>query len=176
MAQGIKVTVKPTWADIRTRFARANKKRLDSQRNELQSEGRQISDLIIRRLQAKIGRSKIERGIDTSVKQVGQGTQLKVTVPGRARPHRIEARNAQALAFFWPRAGMQVFVPRRGGFPTHVRGGNLWIGKGGVDHPGGSLVPLMEPILQDAANHWQRSRGRTVLGRIASSYTLELTK
>ena len=176
MTQAFRVTVKPTFRDLQGRFARADEALLAAKRDELRTEGRYIVELLSRRLEAKIGPNKIEKGIRFNTRETGTSVKLNVTAPGKARPHRIEARNKKALAFFWGKVGMQVFVPKRGGFRTHVRGGNLWIGKGGVDHPGGSLVPLIRPILKDVSEEWTRSRGRIALRRMATRYATELTK
>lgn len=171
-----RVTVKPTFRDLQGRFARAEKELLEARRDELRNEGRYLTDAITRRLQAKIGQNKIERGIRFNTQQSGNAVKLNVTTPGRAKPHRIAAKNANALAFFWGRIGVQVFVPRQGGFPTHRRGGDLWVGKGHVDHPGGSLVPLLEPIVRDVAGEWEHGRGRQALQRMATRYVTAVTR
>ena len=149
----IRIEARPTFRDLQGKFARAEDALLAAKQEELRNEGRAIVQLIqggIRRKVAPYNSSKLESGIRFNTQQSGDTVSLNVTAPAKARPHRIAARNAQALAFFWPRVGMQVFVPKRGGFRTHVRGGALWVGKGYVDHPGGSLVPLLKPILEDA--------------------------
>lgn len=66
------------------------------------------------------------------------------------KAHKIRAKNASALAFFWDKIGMHVLVPRRGGFKTHVRSDTLWIGKGYVDHPGTKA----NPFVQRAKRRW----------------------
>ena len=51
-------------------------------------------------------------------------------------PHKIQARNADALHFFWKRQGnMETVVPKKGGKHGMV-GEILFIGKGFVNHPG----------------------------------------
>jgi len=63
---------------------------------------------------------------------------------GGTKPHWIAARRAGALFFFWGKVGLFVTVPKRGGFPTHVGAdGKLWIGKGGVNHPGTKPNPFI---------------------------------
>lgn len=172
-----RVITRPTFRDIQGRFTAAEEELLDARRDELRREGRFLRREIIERLRVKVdGPSKIERGIRFNTRVRGDTVRLNVTAPGRARPHPIRAVNARALAFFWPRVGMQTFVPRSGGFKTHVRGGALWIGKGQVDHPGGTLVPLLEPILRDVSRDWERTRGRIVLNRISTRYEAKLTR
>lgn len=52
------------------------------------------------------------------------------------QPHKIAARNTDALRFYWKRTGYFTIVPRKGGFKTHAIGRTLYVGKGFVDHPG----------------------------------------
>lgn len=62
---------------------------------------------------------------------------------GGTKPHWIQARRAKALFFFWGKVGRYVVVPKGGGFRTHVRpNGYLYIGKGGVNHPGTKPNPF----------------------------------
>ena len=175
MTQAFRVIVKPTFRDVQGRFAKAEKALLEAKRDELRVEGRYLVEMVARRLQAKIGPNKIEKGIRFNTQQSANSVKLNVTAPGQAKPHRIEARNKAALAFFWPTVGMQVFVPKRGGFRTHVRNNALWVGKKGVDHPGGSLVPLIQPIIRDVSDDWLQSRGREVLQRMALRYVSGVT-
>lgn len=175
----IRIKARPTFRDLQGRFAKAEESLLETRREELRNEGRVIVQLIQGGIRRKVGQydsSKLESGVRFNTQQRGNTIGLNVTVPAKARRHRIYARNVKALAFSWPRVGMQTFVPRRGGFRTHVRGGELWVGKGYVDHPGGTLVPLMTPILKDAQQDWSQSRGMIVLRRISTRYTQELTK
>lgn len=88
---------------------------------------------------------------------------------GGTKPHWIAARRAGALYFFWGKVGAFVTVPKRGGFPTHFgKDGKLWIGKGGVDHPGTKPNPFItraykrwQPQAQDGlrmiATNWQKT-------------------
>jgi hypothetical protein len=175
----IRIEARPTFRDIQGKFARANDALLAARRDELRSEGRVLVQLVqggIRRKVAPYRSASLESGIRFNTRQTGETISLNVTAPAKARPHRIAARNARALAFFWPRVGMQVFVPKRGGFRTHVRNGALMVGKGYVSHPGGSLVPLLEPILEDAQDEWMRTRGGVVLRRISTRWQRELTR
>jgi len=170
-----RIVTKPTFRDLQGRFAQAEKELLEARRDLLRGEGEYLKADFIRRLRAKIGPSKIERGIKYNTRQTGDRVKLNVTGPERSRPHVIRAKNAAALAFFWPKVGRQTFVPRAGGFPTHVSSnGALFIGKGQVDHPGGPLGPLLVPILKDVSEDWQRGRGRIVLNRISTRYVSKL--
>ena len=64
------------------------------------------------------------------------GQPLGTFIAKGTKPHKIRARKAGALYFFWGKVGMFTVVPKAGGFRTHTAGGKLWIGKGYVDHPG----------------------------------------
>lgn len=172
----MKITTRPTFRDVQGKFARAEAALLDAKREELRDEGRYLVQELKKNLHAKIGENKIENGIRYNTRVIGDNVRLSVTAPGFARPHRIAARNKLALAFNFARAGMFTFVPRRGGFRTHVRNGQLWVGKGYVDHPGGSLQPLMVPIVERTSDEWLRVRGQRVLTRMTTRYTQELTR
>ena len=178
MAQpAFRIETKPTFRDLQGRFVAANEELLRARRDELRQEGGYLEDEFIRKLRAKIGQpSKIEKGVRFNTRQTGNSVKLNLTAPGKAAPHPIRPKNAGALAFFWPKVGLQVFVPRQGGFKTHVSKGNLFVGKGQVDHPGGTLVPLLQPIMQDLADEWTRGRGSVVLNRIATRYVTAVTK
>lgn len=65
-------------------------------------------------------------------------------------PHIIMARGAQAMVFHWDRIGRKTIVPRRGGFRTHTdRDGNLWVGKGYVNHPGTRPIHFLSQALAE---------------------------
>ncbi len=174
------VTAKPTWRDVMGRFSRAEKELLEAGRDALRGEGRQIVSLAQRKLQEKTApydSSSLANGIKFNTRILKNNVRLNVTAPAKAGPHEIRPRFAGALAFFWPKAGRQVIVPKRGGFKTHVReNGTLMVGKGKVDHPGGTLVPLMGPIMEAAGNEWLTTRGDQVLRRLTTRYTDSLTK
>ncbi len=170
------VTSKPTFRDLQGRFAKAEKELINIRREELRQEGRALVKLVQKKTEQKVKQrnAKLEKGIRFKTFQRGDNVELSVTAPEKAAPHRIQAKNAKALAFGWPKIGMNVVVPKAGGFSTHVRNGRLWVGKGYVDHPGGSLVPLFTPILAAALREWESSRGRVVLNRISLRYITEL--
>ncbi len=172
------VTSKPTFRDLQGRFARAEKELIDIRRDELRAEGRLLVKLVQKKTEQKVKQrnAKLEQGIRFKTFISGDDVRLSVTAPEKAAPHRIQAKNAKALAFGWPKIGMNVIVPKAGGFKTHVRNGRLWVGKGYVDHPGGTLVPLFTPILAASLREWESSRGRIVLNRISLRYVAEVEK
>lgn len=172
-----RLEINPTFREINGRFVAANADLLASRRDAVRGEGRYLVSDIRQRIRTKVGKpSKIEGGVSFRTFQSADSVKLSVTAPGRARPHRIQATNKRALAFFWPKIGRFVFVPRRGGFKTHIsRDGDLWVGKGYIDHPGGSLEPLVGPLVRDAAREWQAGRGGIVLRRISTRYAAKVT-
>lgn len=64
------------------------------------------------------------------------------------KPHKIAARQAGALSFFWTKIGVFTVVPKSDGFKTHMAGGKLWIGKGFVQHPGTLPNPFPSRALE----------------------------
>lgn len=175
----IRIEAKPTYRDLQGKFTRANDALLTAKRDELRGEGRIMVDSIrgkIRTKTAPYSSVKLEQGVRFNTRQSGETISLNVTVPARAGKHRIQARFARALSFFFGRIGMQLIVPRRGGFRTFVKDGRMFSGKGYVDHPGGSMVPLLKPILEDEQREWSQTRGLVALRRISTRYTQELTK
>lgn len=81
------------------------------------------------------------------------------------KPHKIAPRRANALSFFWTKAGVYTVVPKAGGFKTHMAGGKLWIGKGFVRHPGTKANPFparalarlkadVDNVLKTLAERW----------------------
>lgn len=174
----IQTEVRPSFDEVAKKFGRAHNALLESMREELHKEGPVIVVMAQGKLREKIGRtSSLDNSFRYTSQQSGENTvQLTVSAPGHAKPHKIRARYASALSFFWPRVGLHTFVPKRGGFRTHVRGGALWIGKGYVDHPGGSLVPLMTPVMKKTERQWVSSRQQIVMNRMTARYTQVFTK
>lgn len=174
----ISITARPTFRDVAGRFAKANEGLLDSKRDALRREGAVLVQLVRAELNEKTkGRSdRLGSAVrfNTRVNNSNE-VRLSVTAPAQAGPHRIYPRNAGALAFSWGKAGAFVIVPRAGGFRTHYgKDGILWVGKGYVDHPGGSLVPLFSGVMDRALNSWQASGGNEVLRQIASRYIAQV--
>lgn len=173
----VKVTSRPTFRDLAGRFSRANDALLEERRHAMRDAGQKLVKEAQEKLDAKLGqRHGMREAIRFNTRKTGDTLSLSVTGPEKAKPHRIAARNALALSFFWDRVGMRTVVPRRGGFKTHVRGGVYWIGKGYVDHPGGSLAPLFQPILNRTLDEWMRTDGERTLRRISTRWTTEATK
>ena len=173
----LKLTVKttPPFRDQRGRFRKADKAAKDSLRNSMRSQGRIVTGIVKDELAAKIGQrnAKLEKGIRFNTRQQGNTTRLNVTVPQKARPHKIYPKR-KALAFKW--RGLNVVVPRGGGFKTHKRGNTLWVGKGFVQHPGGSLQPLFGPVLDKSLKKWRSSEEPEVISRAVRSFEAELVR
>lgn len=170
----IEIISKPTFRDVRGRFAAANDQLLAIRRDALRSEGGYLVGLVRQELDVKTdGRSgKLGAAVRFNTREYGKDElRLNVTAPSKARPHRIYPRNAGALAFFWGKIGAFVVVPKGGGRPTRFdKAGTLWVGKGYVDHPGGSLRPLFTPVMARALERWTAERGAVVLRQISTRY------
>lgn len=143
MSNVVSVTLKPPFKDIIAGVLDARQTAIREGRNMLRIEGRRMVDLM--REEAPAGKTgKFRKGIFYRTYEREQGPILRVYAPQPlatfialgTKPHRIAAKQAGALSFDWPKFGGHVIVPKGGGFPTHVRGNVLWIGKGYVDHPG----------------------------------------
>ena len=70
------------------------------------------------------------------------------------KPHEIRPKNKKALKFYYGRVQATAFVPAAGGFKTHFSGGNLWIGKGKVDHPGTKENPAIREAVKSEQNNY----------------------
>ena len=145
----IRVEVRPPFRDVKGRFTKANEALLQAKRKEMRGLGREYVRLA--RDEAPKGKTgKFRGGIGFRTAQKGEIIQMTAHMPQPlgtfitkgTRPHWIQAKNKKALAFSWPKFGGWVVVPKRGGFRTHVRKGTLWIGKGGVNHPGTTANPF----------------------------------
>jgi hypothetical protein len=75
------------------------------------------------------------------------------------RPHQIRATRKNALAFFWPKVGLQTFVPRRitrqptGAYKSKRGKAYFLISKGYVNHPGTKPRPWLFNALRQVAEH-----------------------
>lgn len=163
MSSFLEVTVKPPFRDVQGRFTKATEELVKAKRDAMRELGQQG----VNRLKAEAPRGKtgkfaashtfktFERGNAVelrfySASPLGQFIRLGT------KPHVIRAKRAKALAFFWPKVGMQTFVPKAG-FPiTGEAGGAFWIGKGYVNHPGTKPNPYderafagMSPAMQE---------------------------
>ncbi len=144
----ISFEVRPSFRDVKGKFAKADDELLRDKRDMMRDLGRVGVRLLKDEAPKKSGESANKIGFRTS--QQGEVIDLAFTIPPPlkpfviegTKPHEIAARNAGALRFFWPKIGMMVMVPKGGGFKTHERDGTLWIGKGHVNHPGTKANPF----------------------------------
>lgn len=178
MSLKLSVTTTPPFRDQRGRFTRASNALQSSLRDSMRSQGRVLTNIVKQQLAAKIGErnAKLEKGIRFNTRQQGSKTRLNVTVPQKARPHKIYPKNAKALAFGM--GGIRVVVPKGGGFASHYRDGGktLWSGKGFVNHPGGSLQPLFTPVLNTSLKKWQSGNEPRVISSAVRSFEAEIGK
>ena len=174
----ITIIVRPTFRDLAGRFTKANEGLLASKRDILRQQGKRLVQMAREELDDKTdGRSgKLASAIRYNTRIVNDNeVRLSVTAPGRAGPHRIYPRNAGALAFSWGKVGAFVLVPRSGGFRTHYgKDGVLWVGKGYVDHPGGTLVPLFSGVMERTLDRWSVGGGQEILQQIASRWVSQV--
>ena len=139
----VRTRQRPTFKQIKSKAAKAD----EGMRRVVLREMRQLGRAWVRmarveapqgktgKYKASIGWKVFPRG-DIVTMKGHRGAPLGTFITKGTKPHWIQARNRLALAFFWPKVGMMTIVPKRGGFATHARNNVLWIGKGGVDHPG----------------------------------------
>ena len=85
------------------------------------------------------------------------------------KPHRIQARNANALVFPWAAKGLTVVVHKAPSWKTHVSNSVMWSGKGYVDHPGTKA----NDFVKRAQRRWYPQMAKE-LKRTARSYTKDL--
>lgn len=177
MAQ-VSITVRPSYRDIRGRFVKADEQVLTEKREAARVLGREWKRLMRQEAPKKTGR--FADGIGFRTKQTGEEITMEGFMPQPlgsyitegTKAHIIAARNAGALRFFWPKVGMLTFVPKNGGFPTHVNAnGDLIIGKGFVNHPGTKPNKFNER----AFDKWYPS-ARVELNRIAVNWRENATK
>jgi len=166
----------PTFRELNGRFARAEKELLNARRDEMRAGGSRFVQLAREEAPRKTG--KFAEGIRFRTFQEAAALGFKVTTPqplgkfiiGGTKRHRISAKNAGALRFFWPKVGMMVMVPKGGGFKTHVSGGTLWIGKGYVMHPG----TKPNKFIGRAYRRWLPG-ARAMLARISTRFVKAFT-
>jgi HK97 gp10 family phage protein len=90
--------------------------------------------------------------------RVGTNVNYAWFVHEGTKPHKIKARDAGALRFFWPKVGAVTVVPKRtaaiGKRYTGYIGKDkktFLIGKGYVDHPGTKGRPFLRTALREQA-------------------------
>lgn len=128
--------------DLKGRISQAT----EEMQADILSSAKIIGEHLVMHLQGQAPQKtgQFAQGIESDIETISGGAAIRTYSPKPlgnfilmgTRPHKIAARNANALYFFWPKVGMDVIVPRDGGFTTHIGKGKLWIGKGYVDHPG----------------------------------------
>ena len=145
----IRVEARPPFRDLKGRFTKADEALLRAKRDEMRALGREFVRLA--RAEAPRGKTgKFREGIGFRTTQQGQIIRMTAHFPQPlgtfitkgTKAHWIQAKNKKALFFMWLKFGGPVVVPRKGGFRTHVRKDTLWIGKGGVNHPGTAANPF----------------------------------
>lgn len=178
MSEFISVTLKPPFRDLRGRFVKATEEVQKAKRDEL----RGLGAYVVSRLKAEAPRGKTGKfAASHSFKtfERGQNIELRFYSAGPlgqfirlgTKPHRIVAKRAKALAFFWPKVGMMTFVPRAG-FPiTGEAGGAFWIGKGFVNHPGTQPNPYHERALASMSTPM-----RDALSRMAARFAQTVSR
>jgi len=177
MTNTIEITIRPPLRDLQGRFTKATTDLLEQKRASVKKLGR--AWLMLARTEAPIGKTgRFRASINYRTFQEGStvgfrgyGAQpLGTWIIEGTKTHPIQANAANALCFFWPKAGRWVVVPKGGGFKTHVRAdGKLWIGKGHVDHPG----TQPNPYNVRAYDAW-RPEAEVELRRISKNYIATL--
>ncbi len=173
----ISFEVKPSFRDVKGKFTSANAQLLADKREMMRGLGRAGVKMLREESPKKSG--DFSRGIAFKTTQSGDVINLALTLPQPlgtfitegTKPHKIAARNANALVFHWAKFGGMVVVPKGGGFGTHERDGTLWIGKGHVDHPGTKANPFNERAYTKF-----RPIARTELSRISVNWRENATR
>ncbi len=150
MVDVLQIISKPTFRDLRGRFARADEALLTEKRERIRALGRRYVEIARQEAPERTGKFRksliyrtFQSGDEVGFTAYSQQPLGTFIVLG-TKPHIIQARQKSALYFFWPKVGMDTIVPKGGGFKTHVAGGRLWIGKGYVNHPGTQPNPYHE--------------------------------
>lgn len=176
MPEFLSFTVSPPFRDVLGRFVKADAALMEGKRDEMRTLGQNLVAKL--KEAAPVGKTGKFRDSHT-FKTFERGKEIELRTYSASplgnfirlgtKPHRIVAKNAKALAFYWPKVGMMTFVPRAG-FPfTGEAGGNFWIGKGYVAHPGTRPNPYQERALAGMSPAMQES-----LRKIALRYTESL--
>lgn len=174
----IKVESKPTFRDVRGRWAKTEDSIIKHwQKSGMFKLGSSLRDEMQKEAPKKTGAFANKIGFKTFSSGASTGFRIFMPEPlgtfitKGTRPHVIRANKAKALYFYWPKVSAYTVVPKAGGFSTHFSGGKLWIGKGYVNHPG------TDPNQFDkrAYANWLPT-ARTMLNRISKSFQTEFTK
>jgi hypothetical protein len=112
----------------------------------IQSEFRNFGPYLVKMVQAEAPSKtgEFRSGIVSETVNTPQGVTIRLLAPDPlgtfivmgTKPHKIAARNAKALRFYWTKIGMDTIVPKGGLGFTGVWKGKFFIGKGYVNHPG----------------------------------------
>jgi hypothetical protein len=178
------VTFEADFKNLKGQFAKANKRLLESQKENVRWLGEQWVQ--IAREEAPVGSGKkdtrrpvqfrdsitFEQFSDSKIvgfRGVSQQPLSKYITEGTS-PHTIQAVKANALHFFWQKQGLLETVVPKGRTKHGMKGDILFIGKGYVDHPGtkpnpftvraASRLATNYPVaLNRVANQWVMSFG-----------------
>lgn len=169
-----RASAQPPYRDAKGRFKKARDAMFDERASVITRQARRFQDYA--RNEAP-GKGRYRHGLKTVIERRGNSLGFALEAPEPlttfitrgTKPHVIRARRARALRFFWPKVGMTTFVPKSGGFRTHVRGGALWIGKGYVDHPG----TKKNPFIGRAFRRWLPGARRD-MRRVSDRFVREL--
>lgn len=169
------ITFRPTLRDVMGRFVRADAAMLENKRKAARILGRRWVEIAQEEAPRKTGdfAASIRFRTFATNREVGFTTSsmqpLGTFIIGGTRPHRIQARAAGALYFFWGKVGKFTVVPKSGGFGNHVSKGKLWIGKGYVNHPG----TRANPYIERAYVRWLQDMDREVEA-VADHYIIDV--
>jgi hypothetical protein len=174
-----KMTVKPAYRhNVTQQYHTATENLKRNIRNQLRGLGRE--GVRLWRDEAPEGKTgKFKRGIgfrtyakgeDRFTMTIHTPQPLGTFITEGTRAHPIRAKNARALSFFFAKIGLHLVVPKGGGFPTHVRDGVMWSGKGHVDHPGTKA----NPFHKRAYRRW-KPKARQVMRRITHQWQADFT-
>lgn len=119
-------------------------------RNELERRKRETARIAARTIDRRLNENvpvktrQLKRSIEVNVRESGRGIKVipqaggpdiiqALTTEKGARPHKIVARRAKALTFYWPKVGRVVSFKS-------------------VNHPGNPPMPWFYPVVND----WSR--------------------
>jgi hypothetical protein len=140
----------PSFRNLRGKFAKADKDMFEARRDAVRQLGRKWVELARDEApKSPTSTGTFWKGIGFRTFVTGETIGFQGYSPqplGRfitegTKRHRIVARNARALFFFWPKVGAMTVVPRGGG-PHGKIGDKFYVGKGYVDHPGTKPNPF----------------------------------
>ncbi len=136
----IVTTVRPSYRDVAGKFVKADEQLIADKRDMARRIGQDWVKKMREEAPKKSG--EFAKGIRFRTTVAGEQINMSGTIPQPlgefiiegTQEHDVSARNANALAFFWPKIGKMVFVPKIPG-PTYETDDFLVIGKGFVTIP-----------------------------------------